>query len=195
MRIIIKEKRMLKVAHDVSDESLAAHARYRHNKLKEKIYAAESECDVRQAFLSLYDLDLVGNLEKYRIDYVHPAIWLEMKYRVDIRDLDTRCRVVAQIIHYLHQAPADRKETKLPKTFGIMDKAFIMLYDTASFGKYFLNPDYFKDAKSPSSPHPDLERDLARDPLIKAKPLHIIAEYDRVWGEFLRRGAYGNTNR
>lgn len=186
---------MLKVAHDVSDESLANHARYRHNKLKERIYAAESECDVRQAFLSLYDLDLIGNLEKYRIDYVNTSMWLEMKYRVDIRKLDVRCKVVAQIIHYLHQAPADRGETKLPSTFGIMNKAFIMFYNTADFGKYYLNPEYFKGIKSPSSTHPDLERDLSRDPLLKTAPIHIIAEYDKVWGELQRRGIYGINSR
>lgn len=181
---------MLKVANDCSDEALAKHARYRHAKLKDKLFSAENESDVRQAFLTLYDLDLVGNLEKYRIDWAHPEIWLEMKFSANMGDRAVRSKIIAQILHYLHQAPAKRGEHMLPETFGIVDKSYIMLYDTEAFGKYIINPTYFDGIKSPSSAHPKLERDLFNDPLIQVTPLHVLADYDTVWTELEKRGAY-----
>lgn len=181
---------MIKVANDTSDAALAAAYRIRHAMLKDKLFSSLNESDVRQAFLALYDLDLVGNLERYRIDYAHPEIWLEMKYNVNLRDRAVRCKIIAQILHYLHYAPVKRNEPMLPESFGIVDKSYIMLYDTADFGKYIINPDYFKGIKSPSASHPDLERALFNDPLIAVKPLHVIADYDKVWTELHTRGAY-----
>ena len=181
---------MLKVAMDCSDESLAKLTRYRHYKLKDKIFHAENESDVRQLFLSLYDLDLVGSLEKYRIDWCHPEIWLEMKFNVDMTDRTIRCRIISQILHYLHLALVKRGEYMLPETFGIVDKSYMMLYNTSEFHKYILDTTYFVDIKSPSSMHPKLERELFRDPIIQVEPLHILADYDKVWTELHKRGAY-----
>ena len=175
---------------DKSDSAIASSARRRHAKLKDQVFTAESESDVRQAVLALYDLDLVGKLEKYRIDYAHPEIWLEFKFKADILDRSTRCKIISQILHYIHQAPIVRGEHLLPETFGIVNKTHIMLYDTEDFGRYIINPNYFSGVKSPSSQHPQLEKDLFSDPIIQSQPLHILADYDEVWAALEERGAY-----
>lgn len=183
---------MLKVASETDKEGLAEHTLFRHESLKRKIYNAENESDVRQSFLALYDLDLVGNLEKYRIDYVSPDLWLEFKYSIDLSDRRVRCRVLSQILHYLHYAPTKRGELILPETFGIVDKTNIILYDTCKFLAYIINPHYFKDIKSPSQSHPDLEKALFSDPIITSDLMHVLSDYDQVWNEFEKRGVYDN---
>lgn len=181
---------MLKVASDVSTIELGNHARRRNAIIKDKMFAAENESDLRQYFLTSFDLDLVGNLELYRVDYACTGLWLEVKYRMDIRELPFRCSCIAQMLHYMHKAIADRGEEILPKSFGIVDRKFCMLYNTEDFGKYFLNPDYFSGIKSPSAPHPALESALSRDGNVRARPLHIIANYGEIWDEFNSRGVY-----
>lgn len=183
---------MIKKSSFTSDYELAKASRNRHRRLFSCLYKSLSESDVRQYFLALYDLDLVGNLERYRIDYVHPEIWLEFKYQIDMTDRAVRCRVIAQILHYIHYAPIKRGEYLLPESFGIVDKSYIMLYYTDDFSKYILNPEYFKDIKSPSAPHPKLERDLFMDTAIQVEPLHVLSDYDKVWDELNLRGAYAH---
>lgn len=181
---------MIKVSSDTSDHLLANASRVRHKVLKDKLYSARNESDVRQSFLALYDLDLVGHLEKYRIDYAHPELWLEMKYDMNWMDIPVRCKVIAQILHYMHYAPSKRGEHILPNSFGIVDKSFILFYETLNFTKYVLNPKYFKGIPNPSSPHPLLESELSRDPIIKGGKYHILAEYEKVWSELEKRGVY-----
>ena len=181
---------MLKVASSCTDAMLAAHSRYRHDTLKSKLFNAESESDICQALFSLYDLDLVGNLEKYRVDYTHPEIWLEVKFKINVKDRADKAKVISQMLHYLHYAPTKRGEVLLPNTFGISDNSYITLYDTEAFGNYIINPGYFKDIKSPSAAHPELERALFADPLLKGLQLHVISDYEEVWSEFNKRGAY-----
>lgn len=183
---------MIKIASDCTQESLAKHSKFRHEVLKDRLYRSESESDVRQAFLSLYDLDLVGNLEKYRIDYVHPEVWLEVKYDVNMSDRKVRTRIISQILHYIHQAPAKRGEYLLPDTFGIVDKSYLLLYKTRDFLQYIINPEYFQSIKNPSSPHPELEKRLFSDPNIKTQRFHVLADYEKIWTEFEKRGVYAS---
>jgi hypothetical protein len=186
---------LIKVSSDTPDNLLANASRIRHKVLKDKIYAAENESDVRQAFLALYDLDLVGNLEKYRIDYAHPELWLEMKYDMNWSDINIRARVISQILHYMYYAPYKRSEQFLPDSFGIVDKSFILFYETDKFIKYILDPAYFKGIPNPSSPHPLLESHLIKDPVIKGGKYHILAEYDKVWNELNKRGVFKNLQK
>lgn len=189
---------MLKVARDTSEAALAAAYRIRHKRLKDQIFASESESDVRQGVLSLYDLDLVGNLEKHRIDYVHPELFIEFKHNVDFGNIQTRCKIIAQILHYIHQIPAKRGEYMLPESFAIIDKNYALFYNTIDFAKYIVEPAYFSDINSPSSRHPVLESDLIKDIRVRTKPLHVLADYDLIWNELEKRGAYepqtGSTN-
>ncbi|CAM0027223.1 hypothetical protein VPHD148_0129 [Vibrio phage D148] len=182
---------MLKVANYTSEAALAAAYRIRHKRLKDQIFASESESDVRQGVLALYDLDLVGNLEKHRIDYVHPEIFIEFKFNVDFGNLQTRCKIIAQILHYIHQIPTKRGEYMLPESFAIIDKTYALFYDTIDFAKYIIDAKYFDGIGSPSSRHPLLEDELIKDIRVKAKPFHVLADYDLLWDEFEKRGAYG----
>lgn len=181
---------MLKLASDVPTESIVNYVLRRREICKGKMATAENESDLRHHFVTVFDLDINGFLELYRVDYASPSLWLEVKYRLDIRDLNSRCSVISQMLHYIHKAIADRGEEILPKSFGIVDRKYLMLYDTLDFGKYFLNPSYFKDIQSPSAIHPELEKALRTDPIVTSRPLHIVAEYDRIWDEFNNRGVY-----
>lgn len=184
---------MIKMGSDQSDEALAQASRLRHHKRKGQIFAANNESDVRQGVLAYLDLDLFGNLEKYRVDYAHDELWLEVKYNGNFEDRASRCRVISQMLHYLHYAPIKRGEVLLPESFGIVDKNHFMLYDTSDFGKYIINLGYFKDIKSPSAPHPELEKALFADPLIETRMYRVLSEYDEIWTELDRRGIYNNT--
>lgn len=181
---------MIKLSHDVSDGELASACRRQHEMALYKIFHAENESDVRQFFLRLLGLDLVGNLEKYRIDYVHPEIWLEFKFNANMGDRRCRVKIISQILHYLHYALVKRGEHLLPDSFGIVDKNFIMLYDTADFLGYICNNKYFEDIKSPSAPHPDLERALFADTRIESEMMNVLTEYEDIWIALEKRGAY-----
>ena len=154
----------------------------RHDLLKGKIYRASTEADVRQGILALYDLDLLGHLEKHRIDYSHKALWIEMKYYMK-PDLNTKCKVVSQILHYLHVAQ------HLPKSFAIMDKNNAYFFDTSDFVEYIEDETYFKDCQ-PSGLHKKLEMALRLERAIGAKPLHVLADYSDIWEELEKRGVY-----
>lgn len=181
---------MIKQGSDQSDYALAKDSRERHTIMMGQLFRAKSESDVRQCFLNIFGLDRVGNLEMYRIDYVHPEIWLEFKYCADLKDRTVRCRIIAQILHYLHYAPMKRGEYMLPESFGIIDKSCVMFFNTEDFLHYFANVGYFNDIKNPSSSHPDLEKALYADPVVDSRIYYTLREYSAVWDELSRRGAY-----
>lgn len=181
---------MIKVSNDTSEAALAAAYLRRHDRLKTQIHSAESESDVRQSSLTLFDLDLVGKLEKHRVDYAHPDILVEFKLDGSFRSLKSRCRVISQMLHYIHYIPHKHGRHMLPDTFVLMDKRHALFYDTKDFYKYILDPRYYNGIKSPSSPHPDLEAALAKDPSVTTTIFNILADYELVWSEFEKRGAY-----
>ena len=153
--------------------------------LKGKIYRSSTEADVRQGILALYDLDLLGHLEKHRIDYSHRALWIEMKLHMK-PDLNTKCKVISQILHYLHIAEG---RITLPRSFAIMDKSNAYFFNTEDFEVHIRDSSYFKD-HSPSGSHPELEKVLRLDRVVGAEPLNILSEYDEIWEELDRRGVY-----
>ena len=181
---------MLKLGSDTDISDIVEHARYRNSTLKAKIHSSESESDVRQSVLSLYDLDLIGNLEKHRIDYWSNELLIEFKYNIDLIDLPNRCRVLAQILHYLYLLFTKHGNTTLPENIALVDKTSFILYDTSSLLKYILIDSYFEDSKRPSSEHVSLERDLRKDPAVTGMKFHTIADYDRIYSELEKRGVY-----
>lgn len=188
---------MIKMAADTPTSDVAYMAHLRHRKLKDQIYAAESESDVRQAVLALYDLDLVGKLEKQRVDYAHPELFIEFKYKQDLKDRRVLCKILSQMLHYLHFIPYKHSRYEFPENFAIADKSLMFIYSTEDFAKYIIDKDqvYFKDISSPSSPHPILERELFNNPIIAAQGLHVIADYSRIWDELEKRGIYEDLHR
>ncbi len=183
---------MIKVAADTAHSDLVDSVYKRHELLKGRIYSAESESDVRQGVLSLYDLDLIGNLEKHRIDYASEKLWIEFKYDTTLTDKKYRVKVISQVLHYMHKATMERMDFGLPAGFAIADKSYIMFYDTAKFTKYIVDNKYFWDL-SPSAPHKELEDDLMCDTLITSKQFHVISDYTYVWEELNGRGLYETT--
>ena len=181
---------MLKVAADTSHECARNHLHLRNAILKDKIYAAGSESDVRQAVLALYDLDLVGNLEKHRIDYFNPELLIEFKYKADLNDLGVKCKVLAQMIHYLYKMVIEEHEFELPETVCLVNRTNFIFYDTTNFIKYLFDSSNFAGITSPSKDHPVLERLLRRDPNINGLSFSTISDYSHIWDELSKRGIY-----
>lgn len=181
---------MLKIARDTGSIALAKYSKFRHNAIKRCIFNAKNESDVRQFVLTYLGLDILGNLEMHRTDWVHPELWLEFKYSIDMSDRAVRCRVISQILHYLHYAPIKRQDFELPDSFGIVDKNNIIFFDTEPYLKYILEPRYFDGVRSPSAPHPELERALFADPLIVSTQYSILNDYGLIFDEIQRRGIY-----
>ena len=181
---------MIKIASDSKTEDLASHLLMRHDILKSKIHSATSESDVRQAMLSLYDLDLLGSLEKHRIDFWSDELLIEFKHDIDLTDMKVRCKVIAQVLHYLYLLPQRYSEFMLPDTIAIADKNRVFLYNTKDFLKYIFIDEYFKSAKRPSGEHPRLERVLRNDVNTRGSSFHPIADYQRLHEEFEKRGVY-----
>lgn len=178
------------MAADTPQTDVAYHARRRHEILKGKVYSSESESDVRQAVLALYDLDLVGNLEKHRIDFWSDELLIEFKYDADLRKLDVKCKVLAQLLHYLYLMPTKHGKFMLPENIGLVDKNNFVLYRTEDFIPYLLRDSYFTNVARPSAEHPELERMLKHDPKCRGIMFHTIADYQEVWGELEKRGVY-----
>ena len=183
---------MIKMAADTPQTDIAYHARRRHEMLKSRIHNTESESDARQCVISFYDLDLVGHVEKDRIDYYNEELLLEFKHHTcDLRKLDVRCKVFAQLLHYVYQMPTKHGKFDLPENMALATARCIILYRTEDFFKYLIIDEYFSEASSPSKDHPKLEKALRKDPNIRGMMFHTIADYDKLWSEFEKRGVYG----
>ena len=123
---------------DISPEDAVSFILSRHENLKRGSHEAESEADLRQNFLALYDIDHRGKLEKYYVDYVHPELWIEFKLAPHLCEKSSKVKVIAQILHYLHDAIFRRKETSLPESFAIVDRTSIEFYKTDDFVNYII---------------------------------------------------------
>lgn len=181
---------MIKMAAETPQTDIAYYARRRHDIIKNKIFKSESESDVRHHVLSLYDLDLIGNLEKNRIDFWSDNIIIEFKHNVDLRNMNVRCKVLSQILHYLYLMPTKYGNFNLPDTICLADKTNFIFYDTRDFIKYLFRDTYFTSVTRPSGDHPDLEKILRRDRNVKGSIFHTIADYSSIWSELEKRGVY-----
>lgn len=181
---------MIKLAAATPRIDIARHAHMRHDQLKRKIHAAESESDVRQSVLALYDLDLIGNLEKNRIDFWSDELLMEMKYDADFLKLNSKCKVLSQLLHYLYNMPTKHSNFNLPENLALVDKNHIVLYRTDDFLPYLFKDEYFREAARPSAEHPLLEKALRLDRNTSGVTYNTIADYPRVWDEFEKRGIY-----